>query len=109
MALAVEEALPSKKPCLVYGISSLSLVSETPTVSKPVHLPAELVLAILSFLPSDSSSQPVLHACTLVSRRWYEAGIPQLYRSPHLTPRNFKQFAATVCPSSSNSRVRGDE
>ncbi|KAH0563293.1 hypothetical protein GP486_002133, partial [Trichoglossum hirsutum] len=66
-----------------------------PATSKPVHLPTELVLTILSFLPPGPFSQPTLHACALASRQWYEAAIPSLYRSPHLTPRNFKQFAAT--------------
>ncbi|MCJ1300824.1 hypothetical protein MMC08_003623 [Hypocenomyce scalaris] len=73
-----------------------------------VHLPPEIILQILSYIPREPHSQSYLHACCLISRSWYSAAIPFLYHSPHITGKNFKQFVATVCPSV-NAHIRKSE
>lgn len=73
-----------------------------------VHLPQEIILQILSYIPRDPTSQSYLHACSLVSRSWYSATVPLLYHSPHFTGKNFRQFVATVCPSI-NAHIRKSE
>ncbi|KAI9674843.1 MAG: hypothetical protein M1829_003583 [Trizodia sp. TS-e1964] len=76
--------------------------------STEVFLPSEVIFNILSFIPRRASSQPTLHACSLVSRQWYAAAVLLLYERPHISGRNFKQFVATICPSV-NAHVRKSE
>ncbi|KAI9703191.1 MAG: hypothetical protein M1836_007756 [Candelina mexicana] len=75
---------------------------------KTIFLPTEIILQILSYLPRNRSSQPILNSCCLVSRQWYSAAIPQLYAHPRISGNNFTKFVATVCPSV-NAHVRKSE
>ena len=77
----------------------------SPLERTPVHLPTEIIILILSFIPRRSSSQSTLHACCLLSRDWYAVAVHQLYHSPYINGQNFKQFVATICPSV-NAHVR---
>ena len=81
-----------------------ALSSQT-TTEQGAHLPPEIILQILSYLPRTRSSQATLHACALVSRSWYAASVPILYHSPFIIGKNFKLFVTTVCPSI-NAHVR---
>ena len=78
-------------------------------INKPsLHLPSEIIVHILEYVPRNSTSQPTLHACALVSRLWYSATIPFLYHSPHIKGKSFQQFVRTVCPSI-NAHIRKSE
>ncbi|MCJ1280317.1 hypothetical protein MMC21_008144 [Puttea exsequens] len=70
-------------------------------------LPAELLETVFQHIshPPTPSSQPTLHASTLVSRAWYSASIPFLYASPLLAGANFDAFVRAICPSI-NAHVR---
>lgn len=77
------------------------------------YLPPEIILHIFSYLPRGHASQSTYHAATLVSRDWYAAAVPLLYRYPHFSvyryPRfsgkKYQSFVATICPSV-NAHVR---
>ncbi|KAI9819126.1 MAG: hypothetical protein M1827_007282 [Pycnora praestabilis] len=98
----------------VQSIPSTEFTLDTPIVPvKPlnknvVHLPTEIIINILSFIPRTPQSQPLLHSCCLVSRQWYSAAIRLLYESPRISGKNFKLFVATVCPSI-NAHIRKSE
>lgn len=69
------------------------------------HLPPEIIIHILSYIPRRPSTQSTFYSCCLLSRRWYAAAIHRLYHTPYITGKNFKQFVATICPSV-NAHVR---
>jgi hypothetical protein len=71
----------------------------------PSHLPLEILILIVSFIPPGPQSQPTLHALTLVSRLCYSAAIADLYRCPYIDGSRFNQFVRSVCPSI-NARVK---
>ena len=73
-----------------------------------VHLPPEIILYILSFIPVRPENQSTLCTCCLLSRDWYSSAIPLLYRSPSITSKNFRLFVRTICPSI-NVHVRKSE
>ena len=73
-----------------------------------VHLPSEIITHILSYVPRHYTSQATLYSCCLISRQCYAVAISQLYHSPYISGKNFKQFVATVCPSV-NAHVRKSE
>lgn len=85
-----------------------SKTERSPLNHTAVHLPLEIILQILSYVPRDPKSQSYFHACCLISRSWYSATVPLLYDNPHITGKNFKQFVATVCPSI-NAHIRKSE
>jgi len=90
------ESFPSRALALLSPPSSrLSPPMERP----PAYLPNELLLQILSYIPSTPESQSTLHAFTLVCRQWYRVGIADLYACPHLTGHAFDLFFRTICPS----------
>jgi hypothetical protein len=66
---------------------------------EPVHLPDEIILEILSYLPEGKESQSTLWACSLLSRQWHNLTVARLYAAPHLYGLNFDPFAKTICPS----------
>ena len=66
-------------------------------MTSSVSLPAEVLQNIVSYLSHDS--QPELRACSLVSRSWYPASVPFLYRNPHINGKNFDHFVRAICPS----------
>ncbi len=94
------------EPCyLPYRSQTPSADSIPPPNHAAVHLPPELIIHILSYIPRRRTSQSTLYSCCLVSRQWYAAAVPRLYHSPYITGKNFKQFVATICPSV-NAHVR---
>lgn len=77
-----------------------------PPQKEAIHLPAELILEILSYLPlTRPSTQHTLFNVCLVSNEWYQVAIARLYYQPYITGRNFDFFVRTLCPSV-NAHVR---
>lgn len=72
------------------------------------HLPTEILLHILSFIPPRRTSQATLASFCLVSRAWYAAATTRLYEKPSIHGKNFDPFVRTVCPSI-NAHVRKSE
>lgn len=66
---------------------------------QPVHLPDEIILQILEYIRHFDGSQKTLASCCLLSRQWYTASVPLLYRRPYLYGKNFDPFLRTMCPS----------
>jgi hypothetical protein len=63
-------------------------------------MPLEIVEVILSCVnqqQSPTARQHDLHACCLVSKSWYQAGIQYLYRAPALDSENFVYLTRTIC------------
>lgn len=79
--------------------------SNSSYTSREVILPIEVIIQIVSYVPWQKSAQKTLWACSLVSRLWYSASIPFLYKRPHLSGGNFQLFVVTVCPSK-NAHIR---
>ncbi|KAF2007539.1 hypothetical protein P154DRAFT_420395 [Amniculicola lignicola CBS 123094] len=63
------------------------------------YLPDELLLEILSYLPTGREGQHVLAAFCLVSRQWYDIAIDHLYADPYLSGSAYALFVRTICPS----------
>lgn len=70
-----------------------------------VYLPVEILIHIFSYVQPRTDGCPVLlktkaplYTCSLVSRDWYAAAMPFLYRSPVLNDRNLDLFLSTVYP-----------
>ncbi|KAA8914629.1 hypothetical protein FN846DRAFT_770926 [Sphaerosporella brunnea] len=61
-------------------------------------LPMEILVLIMKFVPPNR--QDVFAAASKVSRMWYHAATPFLYRYPKITGTNYIQFASTISPSS---------
>ena len=104
-------SLSTSDKCLepVYSyVPSMSPARKKEDPGRAVHLPSEIVLHILSFIPIRPEYQSTLCACSLVSRDWYLAAIPLLYHSPIISSKNFKSFVNTICPSI-NVHVRKSE
>jgi hypothetical protein len=75
-----------------------------------VQLPIEIIIQIVSYLPSGSLGQRSIWACCLVSRQWYSAAISKLYERPRLTGQNFDKFAVVIClPINAHIRRTGLE
>ena len=68
------------------------------TQGPEVQLPTEIIIQIVSYLPSGSLGQRSIWACCLVSRQWYSAAISKLYERPRLSGPNFDKFAVVICP-----------
>ncbi|KAK5163366.1 uncharacterized protein LTR77_010739 [Saxophila tyrrhenica] len=66
-----------------------------PPRGPPIHLPDEIIIAILSYLPH----QRTLLACTQLSHQWHAIATPLLYAHPHLYGSNYDPFVASLCPS----------
>ena len=71
----------------------------------PVHLPTELILLILDYVPRKPSSQRTLWSLCLLNRQWYSTCIARLYEHPLLEGANYDAFVRTICPSI-NAHVR---
>ncbi|GAB1735548.1 hypothetical protein NU219Hw_g4126t1 [Hortaea werneckii] len=67
--------------------------------NRPVYLPDEIILEILSYVAASKQAQKTLASCCLLSRQWYDAAVPILYAYPYLYGGNFDQFLRAVCPS----------
>ncbi|KAK4964163.1 hypothetical protein LTR66_012443 [Elasticomyces elasticus] len=80
-------------------------VSRRHTTRDPVHLPDEIVLHILDYISAAAAAQATFRTCALLSRQWYQAAIPYLYRYPFLYGKNFDPFVRTICPSI-NAHIR---
>ncbi|KAF2105111.1 hypothetical protein NA57DRAFT_15388, partial [Rhizodiscina lignyota] len=79
---------------------------EEPELKEPVHLPAEIILEILSYLPlTRPSTQSTLFNVCLVSNDWYQVAIARLYYQPYISGKNFDLFVRTICPSI-NAHIR---
>lgn len=106
------EGVQNYRPCYLpyrpWTPLESTLQDNSPPNHSAVHLPAEIIIQILSYIPRHHTSQQTLYSCCLISRPWYAAAIPRLYHSPRITGRNFKKFVATVCPSV-NAHVRKSE
>ncbi|KAF2709825.1 hypothetical protein K504DRAFT_432796 [Pleomassaria siparia CBS 279.74] len=63
------------------------------------HLPDELLLQILDFIPKSPANQSTVATFALVSRQWYNVSIPRLYKAPFLYGGSYELFIRTVCPS----------
>lgn len=82
-----------------------------------VFLPAEILIQIFSYVQThaDSScsfllkSNTSLYTCSLVSRAWYAAAMPALYRNPILKDRNLDLFLRTVYPYPYRAATLGDK
>lgn len=80
--------------------------SSTPTLEPTaVHLPPEIIIQILSYIPRRPATQSTFYSCCLLSRQWYAVAVHRLYHTPYITGKNFKHFVATICPSV-NAHVR---
>ncbi|KAI6843455.1 hypothetical protein KC365_g242 [Hortaea werneckii] len=71
----------------------------TTWTNRPVYLPDEIILEILSYVAASKQAQKTLASCCLLSRQWYDAAVPILYAYPYLYGGNFDQFVRAVCPS----------
>ncbi|KAF2757576.1 hypothetical protein EJ05DRAFT_538747 [Pseudovirgaria hyperparasitica] len=72
----------------------------SPTGSKPAaHLPNEILLQILSYIPTDPALQPTLAALCLTNTQWHTVTIARLYAHPHIRGANFDLFTRTIVPS----------
>ncbi|KAI7086153.1 hypothetical protein KC356_g5241 [Hortaea werneckii] len=67
--------------------------------NRPVYLPDEIILEILSYVAASNQARKTLASCCLLSRQWYDAAVPILYAYPYLYGGNFDQFVRAVCPS----------
>ena len=76
--------------------------------SPPIHLPPEVLLQILSYIPYLPASQVILYNLCLVSRSWYSAAISHLYHTPLFTGKNYLPLVGTICPSI-NAHIRRSE
>ena len=83
---------------------SMSQFPKSPTV----HLPPEVLLQILSYIPYQPSSQNILYNFCLVSRSWYSVAISRLYHTPLFTGKNYLPLVSTICPSI-NAHIRKSE
>jgi len=83
------------------------------TAQNVTYLPEEVLDHILNYIRqsrSPKATQRDLWACCLVSRDWYASAIKHLYHAPHLSSRNFGEFARTLSPPlASRSRRLGLE
>lgn len=78
-------------------------------VTQSRHLPLEIMLEILSYLPiTRPSTQATLHSICLLNNAWYQATIARLYYQPYITGRNFDAFVRTICPSINAHIKRSD-
>lgn len=67
---------------------------------RPVYLPTEMILHILSFVKADTIlAQSSLWSCCLLSSQWHMAAVPLLYERPWIEGRGFDPFIRTICPS----------
>jgi len=100
---------PRIVPMIVQDVSpkasSSSLQSSDRTDFQEILLPVEVIIQIVSYIPRRASEQKTLWACCLVSRTWYSATVPLLYKRPYLGGGNFQNFVTTVCPSK-NAHIR---
>jgi hypothetical protein len=71
-------------------------VKSEPAKSHEVHLPTEVLSAVMSFVQHQRNSQSTLHSCCLVSRSWYSVANVQLYRSPVLNGENILLLFRTL-------------
>jgi hypothetical protein len=72
------------------------------------YLPDELLLEVLSYIPTGRDSQTLLAAFCLVSRQWYDVAIQRLYEAPYLAGKSYNLFVRTVCPSV-NTHIKKSE
>jgi hypothetical protein len=70
-----------------------------PSEKAEIHLPQEIIVNIISFVPDDTSAQKTYHAACLVSRHWHFAATSFLYHYPKISGRNYQAFVRKVCPS----------
>ena len=71
-----------------------------------VSLPAEILELIFAHVAAlDANSQQTFHACTLVSRSWYQSAISFLYDSPIIQGKSYDAFVKAICPSV-NAHIR---
>ena len=66
---------------------------------EPIYLPDEILVQILEYTSHASSAQKTLASCCLLSRQWYDAALPLLYRHPRLYGNNYDLFVRAICPS----------
>ena len=87
----------------------MKIIDPSTTAQNITFLPEEILELILQYCRRGKIKQALsrdLASFCLVSRSWYAAGVKHLYLSPLLTSRNFKEFASTICPSTSNRSRR---
>jgi hypothetical protein len=68
-------------------------------LGEPIYLPDEIIFQVIEFLARGHQAQSSLAAVCLLSRQWYSAAIPYLYRCPELYGNNFEKFERSICPS----------
>ncbi|SMQ56215.1 unnamed protein product [Zymoseptoria tritici ST99CH_3D7] len=86
--------------------SRLDENTKAPTwTKKPVYLPDEILVQILDYVARFHDSQYTLASCCRLSRQWFSAAVPLLYRRPQLYGKNYGPFVGTICPSK-NLHVR---
>ncbi|KAK9468351.1 hypothetical protein V1512DRAFT_259293 [Lipomyces arxii] len=85
------------------SVSSLSLLPSPSSSPEPIpvlidptkmHLPFEIIELIVSFIPA-----PFPTSLLYVSRAWYHAALPRVYRRPRLSPKNYFSFVNTMSTS----------
>lgn len=72
------------------------------------YLPDELLLEVLSYIPTGRDSQTLLAVFCLVSRQWYDVAVQRLYEAPYLAGRTYDLFVRTICPSV-NTHIKKSE
>lgn len=80
----------------------MKVISFSSAAQTMTYLPPELIEVVGFYLKHNrpiTTAQRDLWSCCLVSHEWYAATIKHLYEAPHLTSRNFPEFARTLCPA----------
>jgi hypothetical protein len=81
-----------------FSMSDMASPESKSRSTNAVHIPAEVVDNIVSFVKLQKNSQSTLHSCCLVSRSWYSVALAPLYQYPVLKDKNCLLFARTMCP-----------
>lgn len=80
----------------------MKVISVSSAAQTTTYLPPEIIEVVSFYLKQNRSrivAQKDLWSCCLVSQKWYATTIKHLYEAPHLTSRNFAEFARTMCPA----------
>ena len=101
---SVRPSVPTKNGSFA-SVTSSSSAASAASAASAIYLPSELLIQIVSYIPTSPSGQKTLHSCCLLSREWYAAAISKLYERPYIDGPNFEKFAATICPPV-NSHLR---
>lgn len=84
------------------NLSSISITNATTPTNKPIFIPTEIILQIVSRLDRSlrgHERQRTLYNVCLVSHQWYSAALSFLYSRPRLEKGNaYRKFTDVLCP-----------